>query len=188
MSYVYAILAPNIGIKIGFSTYPKRRLANLNTASAVELQLMMVVPGTLSHEAFLLEKLAPYRLRGEWFSLHEDVHSLISKVGAGDWDGFVPVEDCKKKTHWQLDAEEAAEAIQRLSNTLQNSNLTDDPTVWKYLYRPSEPMTEEYIRLMRTLESVAGEVEQSSAQLKQFAATKLKKINELIYGSDADEG
>lgn len=54
--------------KIGFtSTSIEKRMAQLQTGSATELELVASWPGTQGHEAALHRKLAKYRKQGEWF-------------------------------------------------------------------------------------------------------------------------
>lgn len=65
---VYFVQAGADGpIKIGFATDVRRRLTNMQTASAAELRLLAAIEGDQDHEAALHARLAPLRVRGEWF-------------------------------------------------------------------------------------------------------------------------
>ena len=188
MSYVYAILAPNIGIKIGYSSHPRRRLSNLNTASAVDLELLMAVPGTLAHEAYLLEILSPHRLRGEWFSLHADVYDLLAKVKSGDWGDFVPVSETKIKSKFMERAEKAARYIQKIAAIYGDEDQDVDPVIWKFLYRSTEPSTEEYIHLMNLLASSADSLATISHCYERLSRDWLSDIEDLNSTSQLEIG
>jgi predicted ATP-dependent serine protease len=57
-------------VKIGYSDSPEtaiRRLTGFQTANAENLELLAVVPGDRSREAWFHRQWAPLRIRGEWF-------------------------------------------------------------------------------------------------------------------------
>lgn len=69
-------------IKIGYSTSPKSRLADLQTANATRLKLVATIPGDMRKERELHEHFAAHRLEGEWFALHDDLHAYVKGVRA----------------------------------------------------------------------------------------------------------
>lgn len=80
--YVYFIGAhdPNGTIaatKIGFSSRPAKRLAELQTASSRPLTLRGFIPGTKEDEAWLHECFAHRRLTGEWFGSDPELERMV---------------------------------------------------------------------------------------------------------------
>lgn len=73
-SFVYFIAMGN-WIKIGKADDVQKRMANLQSATPVELHLMASIQTTqpLKLEAALHEHLKQYRLGGEWFEIPADV-------------------------------------------------------------------------------------------------------------------
>lgn len=73
-SFVYFIAMGN-WTKIGKADDVQKRMANLQSATPVELHLMASIPTTqpLKLEAALHEHLKQYRLGGEWFDIPADV-------------------------------------------------------------------------------------------------------------------
>lgn len=79
VEYVYFIQAGTDGlIKIGYSSDPKRRLANLQ--SPVPLRLLATMRGGRKLERRLHKKLAAHRKHGEWFEPHRDVLAIIENA------------------------------------------------------------------------------------------------------------
>jgi hypothetical protein len=65
---LYAISRPDTGeIKVGIAGDTLKRLAGLQTGSAVELVLLMDIPGGRTSERSAHHALAAFRIRGEWF-------------------------------------------------------------------------------------------------------------------------
>lgn len=65
---VYFIQAGEGGfIKVGWSANVKMRMAGLQTGRPEELHLLLAFTGTRVEEGRLHARLAPYRVRGEWF-------------------------------------------------------------------------------------------------------------------------
>lgn len=79
--YVYfAQTTDGAMIKIGWSKAPKQRLKSLGTASAVPVQLIGKVRGTIQDEKKHHQALADYRSHGEWFHATEPVLAYIQSV------------------------------------------------------------------------------------------------------------
>lgn len=70
-------------IKIGYTRgNPMARMASLQTGTPSKLNLMAVHPGSMEMERKIHEKLAPHRVRGEWFDDSDDVFDHLVKVVA----------------------------------------------------------------------------------------------------------
>lgn len=83
IGFVYFIQAGNGGdIKIGFSVSPGRRLAALQTGSAMHLSLLGVVAGPQSFELAVHTKFRAHRVKGEWFRPAPDILAFIADVCA----------------------------------------------------------------------------------------------------------
>ena len=71
---VYFIQAGEGGpVKIGFTSYPQKRLAALQTAHYQVLSLIREVPGGSDVEAYFHRRFAARRLAGEWFAFDADM-------------------------------------------------------------------------------------------------------------------
>ena len=69
--------APDV-VKIGWTAAPtRRRLADLQTGSPVELRALVGIKGPRVVERTLHRAFATSRLHGEWFSLDDDVAAFI---------------------------------------------------------------------------------------------------------------
>lgn len=83
---VYIIKSGDHFFKIGCSLTPHYRLAALQIGNPLSLEFVTLIKTKSMEDALELEcalhdKLAPYRIRGEWFSLAPDVlHSIIDGV------------------------------------------------------------------------------------------------------------
>lgn len=67
--YIYFIRAGS-KVKIGFSTRPLIRLANLQTSHHEKLEVLGTKPGTKKLEADLHHRFRDFHVRGEWFQAH----------------------------------------------------------------------------------------------------------------------
>lgn len=66
---IYFVRAGDDGpVKIGISHNVTRRVAGMQTASAVPLFLLRVIDGSNAVEREMHHRFAPLRIRGEWFS------------------------------------------------------------------------------------------------------------------------
>lgn len=74
---VYFAQAESGPIKIGFSTNPSRRIANIQTTLPERLVLIAAVRGTMRTELFFHHRLAAHNITGEWFQPHDDVLQAI---------------------------------------------------------------------------------------------------------------
>lgn len=82
--YVYVIHATGTNrIKLGFSTKPQERLAQLQTASPFPLQMLACWPGSQERERRLHRHLAQFRQVGEWFEVSPfcglKIYELVTK-------------------------------------------------------------------------------------------------------------
>lgn len=65
---VYFVISGN-RVKVGYTADLPRRMAALATASSRPLRLVGAVPGDRDLERTCHERLAPYRIHGEWFGV-----------------------------------------------------------------------------------------------------------------------
>lgn len=63
--------------KIGYAVDPHKRLRELQTGSAHELELLGYVPGNMIIEKRLHKHFEPYHLRAEWFCLSQEIKLFI---------------------------------------------------------------------------------------------------------------
>lgn len=78
---VYFIRRPSDGaIKIGVSSRPLARLANLQSGSAERLELVASTPGSWATERELHRRFRTHRLVGEWFATSADLVATISRL------------------------------------------------------------------------------------------------------------
>jgi hypothetical protein len=67
-------------IKIGYSScHPQHRLSCMITGSADELRLLGWVPGSRLLEKRLHDRFAQQRVRGEWFTISDDLRAYIAE-------------------------------------------------------------------------------------------------------------
>lgn len=94
---VYFVSAPG-RVKIGFTINPDDRLEKLRQTDMEELSVIGVVNGTRRLERHLHRKLAPYRIKGEWFLDCTAVRDEISACST-----FVDAEATMRKPGSALD-------------------------------------------------------------------------------------
>jgi hypothetical protein len=84
-TFIYAIYNKNKNeVKIGYATNPTSRLSQLQTGTTDQLKLLFTFCGGITEEKSLHQKLAGYRLTGEWFIYNEIVaQTLITALNAG---------------------------------------------------------------------------------------------------------
>lgn len=71
--YVIACLGPS-AVKIGITAgHPIKRLRQLQTGCPSRLMLVGWFPGKEDDETALHERLKPFRMRGEWFALTDEL-------------------------------------------------------------------------------------------------------------------
>ena len=104
---VYFITARDIGIcKIGVARDVEARRSSLQTASPVELVLEATLPGSRELEQRLHKRFAKHRVKGEWFTITDEIEKLIAEAAASPVLEF-PVERTRRDQ--QLSDEELAE-------------------------------------------------------------------------------
>jgi hypothetical protein len=85
--YVYALRCSFTGrIKFGFTSTEagvRKRLAHCQTGSPTRLELVGYRPGFKKDERIVHSALDRWRLHGEWFRPHDEVHDAMNLV-AGD--------------------------------------------------------------------------------------------------------
>lgn len=76
---VYLITARQVAlVKIGCAYDPFLRLERLQTASPVELRLEALLKGSHSEERAIHKLFAEERVRGEWFTITEEIERVIA--------------------------------------------------------------------------------------------------------------
>ena len=70
--------------KIGRSTNPVKRLANLQVASPHKLTLRGVMKGDVAKEAEMHRQFAAQRMSGEWFRLSDEITALFKPMDETD--------------------------------------------------------------------------------------------------------
>ena len=73
--YVYAIRETNTGnIKLGISSNPENRVAQLQTGNSSQLELVAYKPAkSFKDEKVLHREMKKYHIRGEWFTQHANL-------------------------------------------------------------------------------------------------------------------
>lgn len=102
-SVVYFLQGKSTGlIKIGWTAVLTRRIANLRGSTAEIVELLATVPGDVSLEAYLHERFAADRVRGEWFSPSRGLLAFVAEVKANGTQslpaGLRPVEGVARTT------------------------------------------------------------------------------------------
>lgn len=76
---VYFITAREVGrVKIGCAYDPEQRLAKLQTMSPCDLALEAVLHGTYAEEGQIHKLFEEERVRGEWFTITEEIEAVIA--------------------------------------------------------------------------------------------------------------
>lgn len=81
---VYFVVAETGQIKIGIARDVEQRLANLQAASPVKLEIAAITDGGLRQEKKYHRQFAEHRLHGEWFSPHPDILAEIARLTGAD--------------------------------------------------------------------------------------------------------
>ena len=77
---VYFIQLGNLNfVKIGFSKDKSisMRLNSIQTHLPLDLNILLIIPGSLKDEKFYHSILSSHKIRGEWFNLTDDLMSLV---------------------------------------------------------------------------------------------------------------
>jgi Meiotically Up-regulated Gene 113 (MUG113) protein/helix-turn-helix protein len=75
---VYFIQDGHGHIKIGYSRDPMRRLRALQAGRSDEIRLLRVVNGDQSVERCFHRHFVAHRIRGEWFTFHADMLTVVA--------------------------------------------------------------------------------------------------------------
>lgn len=87
--YIYAIRAPEVGaVKFGVTVDLMRRFSSMQTGSAATLEIAGAVIGQPHYEKAIFEKLAPFRLRGEWYRESPEVKVVVDAIATCDFERF----------------------------------------------------------------------------------------------------
>jgi len=79
---VYFIRSAGFGaVKIGTAANPMARLRDLQTGNAEELSLIRVIDGGEAEERWLHARFCDCRVRGEWFTFHPDMMTVLPPGG-----------------------------------------------------------------------------------------------------------
>lgn len=70
---------PSPKVKIGYATYPRNRLMEMQTGSPCRLEILHLTKGRVPRERELQALFGHLRTHGEWFSLTEDVREWIAQ-------------------------------------------------------------------------------------------------------------
>jgi len=157
-------------IKIGVSRAPATRFSSLLTASPVELELLLVMPGTRRQEQDLHRRFAHARVRGEWFRPIQPLLDYIASTPAMEHLGEIdpsmqprrPVTAARVKRSTRalvqraLDAEEKLGALKhRLADErrLELVSVAKPTPILPFPPLSPERMTPELEELMRQAEA-----------------------------------
>jgi hypothetical protein len=78
-TFIYAILnSTNNTVKVGYSKNPRKRLTELQVATADPLELLFTFLGAFELEQQIHQQLTEYRLSGEWFLNCPQVFSVLN--------------------------------------------------------------------------------------------------------------
>lgn len=81
--WIYFIQGVSGGaVKIGVANDPKKRLADLQRTSPIQLRIVAARPGDIFQERELHERFAEHRLHGEWFEPCDELVALIRECAA----------------------------------------------------------------------------------------------------------
>lgn len=186
--YVYVLKAENGHIKFGFTKTPDRRISGLKNSNGGAIEVLHVIPGTLAQERHIHNTLKPHAVRGEWYHDTDEVRAFI---------GLVSRNELPDIEHWRAGERELSQDIRdcmRAAQTIvacgavfglcghkeiaKHFNIPLRP-LFKFLYRPTEPMMGEYLALMNGCVSAAVEAKRRLDEMAAFAAQIL---------TDHDEG
>ncbi|XXZ47421.1 GIY-YIG nuclease family protein (plasmid) [Streptomyces cavourensis] len=80
-AHVYVIAADGSPlVKIGWTSNPSRRIADLQSGSPLALRLLGTFEGNAALEAALHTHFAEHRVRGEWFDLGDNPLAVVEPV------------------------------------------------------------------------------------------------------------
>lgn len=79
VGWVYFLWAGR-NVKIGFSTSPHRRLAELSTMGGSTIKRVVVVRGSMADEKRLHRRFAVCRQHGEWFFANDPMKEFLDEV------------------------------------------------------------------------------------------------------------
>jgi hypothetical protein len=155
--YIYVLKAENGHIKFGFTKTPDRRISGLKSSNGGAIEVLHIIPGTLAQERHIHNTLKPHAVRGEWYHDTDEVRAFI---------GLVSRNELPDIEHWRAGERELSQDIRdcmRAAQTIvacgsvfglcghkeiaKHFNLPLRP-LFKFLYRPCEPMMGEYLALM----------------------------------------
>lgn len=135
---IYFLRAGNGGpIKIGYAADVEKRIAGLQTASHEPLELMGMVEGSPSYEKEIHQRLAAYRLRGEWFRPRDEVLAAIEMIKRGELPPVLriempdnPITQTKARVRLAIEQGHTPGSLARLAGLHRNSLYGCDDPGW----------------------------------------------------------
>lgn len=89
LGYVYFIQdIESRSVKIGFSYSPRKRLADLNSASSGQRRLLRLLPGRFTAENTLHRYFREERISGEWFTASERMARYLDNIPKRGWGAY----------------------------------------------------------------------------------------------------
>ena len=180
--YVYVLKSELGHIKFGFTKTPERRFSGLRSANSTAFEVLHVVAGSLAQERFIHQTLKPHKLRGEWYHDTEEVRAFIELVARNE----LPLADDYQSDGRELsqdmkDCKRAALAIMACGAVFGLAGHEDIAKkfgievrpLFKFLYRPTEPMVGEYLMLMQGCVHASQEAKKHLEGIADFAAAIL---------------
>lgn len=188
---VYFIRDGERAFKIGYTSDVEHRLASLRTITGKDLILDGHVNGDRQFERHLHGLLFDIRIKGEWFSFCDKSRDVLAQVMRGEKLGFVPSPSADV-SKFVFAASKAAEFVKRCGLFIgleapENISMTRDPylekfgvtsqTVWKFCYRPTEPLTGEYFGLLKAVHVSADLMRDELQELQSFSSEILEEVD-----------
>ena len=75
------VISDGANVKIGLSDSPSHRLKELQTGNPNTLHLVCSFAGNKKYESRLHRRFKKYRVRGEWYSLSDEIVKFIGQKG-----------------------------------------------------------------------------------------------------------
>lgn len=133
--YVYLVgNRPAMLVKVGYSTCPELRLANMQVGSGIKLKLLAAIKGARKDEKSIHYKMAHLKASGEWFRLDASAVELLSRyfgVDVSDWETVTTsvapeVVQRPAPTHWRnITPEQKQQLIQWAARGLNSKQIRE---------------------------------------------------------------
>lgn len=137
---VYFITARELGlVKIGCTKDTDYRLGVLKTSSPAALKVEAILPGYYDREKELHDQFADYRVRGEWFTITEEIENIIRSAGPL----LMPFEKLPQKKSKTATADET-EALVQASIERDRRMLAEADAIFAQLMSNPQPVVEHH--------------------------------------------